>query len=291
MATPPETEPRLTIQYIDRMTQFYTEDRLQLFEEAIPLDMVYIPAGQFIMGSSKDELGHVFTESPQHLVTIASPFFMGKYPITQAQWRVVADLPKQKIGLNPNPSSFTGENRPVETISWDEAVEFCSRLATSTGRPYRPPSEAEWEYACRAGTTTPFHCGESIITDLANYRGMAGIVGGVTYTGSYGEGLPGQFRDETTDVDTFGVANAFGLSDMHGNVWEWCQDTWHDGYDMAPNDASTWVGENENNARCLRGGSWVNDPVNCRSAARGSYDPGDSSSNIGLRVVCGVART
>jgi formylglycine-generating enzyme required for sulfatase activity len=123
-------------------------------------------------------------------------------------------------------------------------------LSKATGREYRLPSEAEWEYACRAGTTTPFHFGETITTDLANYNG--------NYT--YGSGSKGQYRKQTTDVGSF-PANAFGLHDMHGNVWEWCQDTWHENYNGAPTDGSAWVDENANqNRMILRGGSWYNNP-------------------------------
>jgi len=150
---------------------------------------------------------------------------MGKYLITQAQWRVVTALPKVERGLKSDPSRFKGGHLTVECINWYEAVEFCARLARKTGRDYRLPSEAEWEYACRAGTTTPFHFGETITTDLANYRGTDNEQ--YKWSGFYGRGSKGIYRNKTTDVGSFGVANAFGLYDMHGNVWEWCQDIWH----------------------------------------------------------------
>ncbi|NEO21280.1 MAG: formylglycine-generating enzyme family protein, partial [Moorea sp. SIO4A5] len=126
--------------------------------------MVAIPEGSFIMGSPETEEGHTNDESPQHRVTVTS-FFMGKYPVTQAQWQAVAALPQVNRELEPDPSHFKGKNRPVEQVSWYDAVEFCERLSQYTKRPYRLPSEAEWEYACRAGTTTPFHFGETITTD------------------------------------------------------------------------------------------------------------------------------
>jgi formylglycine-generating enzyme required for sulfatase activity len=116
--------------------------------------MVAIPGGQFLMGSPENEPERSNDESPQHTVTI-QPFYMGKFPVTQAQWKAVAALPKVKIDLNPDPSYFKGANRPVENVSWDDAIEFCARLSNKTGKPYRLPSEAEWEYAARAGTTTP----------------------------------------------------------------------------------------------------------------------------------------
>ena len=122
------------------------------------------------MGSPEDERERYSNESPQHEVTVKS-FFMGKYPVTQAQWKVVAALPQVNRKLNPDPSIFKGNDRPVETVSWYYAVEFCDRLSKLTGKSYRLPSEAEWEYACRAGTTTPFHFGKIITTDLANYNG------------------------------------------------------------------------------------------------------------------------
>jgi formylglycine-generating enzyme required for sulfatase activity len=210
------------------------------------------------------------------------PFFMGKYQVTQAQWQAVAKFPQVNRELNPDPSRFKGANRPVEQVSWDDAIEFCSRLSQDTGRPYRLPSEAEWEYACRAGTTTPFHFGETITTDLANYDG--------NYT--YGQGPKGVYREETTEVGSFGVANNFGLYDMHGNVWEWCQDEWHDSYDGAPTDGSAWLGNEEgSDTRLLRGGSWGNDPGNCRSAYR-NYLSFFVIDDIGFRVACGgSART
>jgi formylglycine-generating enzyme required for sulfatase activity len=206
---------------------------------------------------------------------------MGKFPVTQAQWQAVASLPKVNIDLKANPSGFKGAKRPVEQVSWNDAVEFCRRLSKATGREYRLPSEAEWEYACRAGTTTPFHFGETITTDLANYDG--------DYT--YGSGSKGQYREQTTDVGSF-PANAFGLHDMHGNVWEWCQDTRHENYNGAPTDGSAWVDENANqNSMILRGGSWSTNPRVCRSAYR-SYSVADLRNySLGFRVVCAAART
>ena len=248
----------------------------------IGLEMVAIPGGTFMMGSPPEELEHQDNESPQHSVTV-QPFFMGKYQVTQAQWRFVAQLPQVNRELEQDPSHFKGDNRPVEFVSWEDAVEFCDRLSQYTGRTYRLPSEAEWEYACRAGTTRPFHFGETITADLANYNG--------NYT--YGQGPKGVYREETTEVGSFGVANNFGLYDMHGNVWEWCQDDWHNNYEGAPTDGSVWLdNEESSNRKLLRGGSWPYDPVDCRSACR-YYDNLDHNHyGIGFRVVCsGAART
>ncbi len=182
------------------------------------------------MGSPAHEAESSNDESPQHEVTVP-PFFMGKYPITQAQWRVVATLPQINHELDPDPSRFKEDDRPVEKISWYESVEFCDRLSKHTKQHYRLPSEAEWEYACRAGTTTPFHFGETITPELANYKG--------NYT--YASAPEGEYREETTQVGSFNLANRFGLYDMHGNVWEWCADHWQGGYEGSPTDGSAWI--------------------------------------------------
>ncbi|MEG4288837.1 formylglycine-generating enzyme family protein [Microcoleus sp. C2C3] len=230
---------------------FFPED----LGHGIILEMVYIPGGTFMMGSPNDEAGREDRESPQHQVTVPA-FYVGKYPITQAQWEAVMG--------NINPSYFKGEKRPVEDVCWYDAVEFCEKLSETTGKTYRLLSEAEWEYACRAGTTTPFHFGETITPELVNYNG-----------------------NESTDVGSF-PPNAFGLYDMHGNVWEWCSDKWLDNYNGAPTDGSSW--ESGNNNRMGRGGSWGNDPRDCRSAVR-SYDPPiDCSLFMGFRVACVAAQ-
>ena len=259
------------------------------------LDMVSIPGGIFIMGSSGGK-GYD-KEKPQHKV-IVKPFFMGKFPITQEQWQAVASLPKIKIDLNRDPSYFKGENRPVEQISWYEAVEFCARLSRKIGKNYRLPSEAEWEYACRAGTTTPFYFGKTITTDLVNFNG--------NYI--YASTLKGEFRQETTDVGIF-PPNFFGLYDMHGNVWEWCADNWHDNYKDKPYknsgkhksgffsylflgvgkkenayfDGGVWQG-GDDTRRVFRGGSWGDYPWNCRAAFRGWNVPEWRCKYCGFRV-------
>jgi formylglycine-generating enzyme required for sulfatase activity len=243
--------------------------------------MVSIPGGTFLMGSPNSESGREDTESPQHGVTV-QPFFMGKYAVTQAQWKVVAALPKVNRDLNPDPSEFKGANRPVENVSWDDAMEFCARLSKKTGRDYRLPSEAEWEYACRAGTTTPFHFGETITPDLANYNG--------NYTSA--SGPKGKYRQETTPVGSF-PPNAFGLYDMHGNVWEWCADPWHPNYSDAPSDGSVWnSGKNEDRRyRLQRGGSWLHCLWDCRAACRVGVGPVFRNGCFGFRAVVSVART
>jgi formylglycine-generating enzyme required for sulfatase activity len=242
--------------------------------------MVAIPEGRFVMGSPEDEPQRSRSESPQHTVTLKS-FFLGKYPVTQAQWKAVAALPQVNRELDPKPSHFKSANRPVEQVSCYEAVEFCSRLSQKTGRQYRLPSEAEWEYACRAGTMTPFHFGETITPELANYNG----------NDTYGAGVKGDYRKETTPVGSFGVANAFGLYDMHGNVWEWCADQWHGNYEGAPTDGRVWLDDNDNQRHVLRGGSWLGNPRYCRSASRHYIDAVYGYNYVGFRVVCAAAST
>ena len=245
-----------------------------LGEGVMPLRLVGIPSGEFMMGSPEQERGrYAEEESPQHLVTV-SPFFMGQYPVTQAQWRAVAALPQQEKALEAAPSHFEGDDRPVEQVSWEEAMEFCARLSAHTGRVYRLPTEAEWEYACRADTTTPFYFGETLTTALANYDGSVFL-----------NEPEGDSRGETTAVGSF-APNAFGLYDMHGNVWEWCQDHWHENYKQAPTDGSALLTDDVYTARVLRGGSWDSIPRNCRSACRFFDNSVFRYDSIGFRVVC-----
>ena len=281
----------------------------------ITLEMVYIPSGNFLMGSPEGE-GYKF-EKPQHQVTVPS-FFMGKYPVTQVQWRVIAEMTdlKVNIDLHPNPSYFQESyqktdpwTRPVERVNWYEAQEFCYRLSKLTGKEYKLPTEAEWEYACRAVISysvtseltvqewnekyhQPFHFGETIITDLANYQGTDKEIRGKIYPGNYGRGPKGEYREETTPVGIF-PANAFGLYDMHGNVWEWCEDDWHENYCNGPNDGSAWLSEDieDTNYKILRGGSYDFNPNDCRSASRFSSARDNIYSDIGFRVVCVLPRT
>jgi formylglycine-generating enzyme required for sulfatase activity len=256
---------------------------------AATLEMLHIPAGRFTMGSPPDEPERHQDEGPQHQVELRD-FFLSRIPITQAQWLVVAGW--QPLSgeepwlreLHPDPVSklndaerFLGHERPVVNVSWAEAMEFCRRLSLRTGKHYTLPSEAQWEYACRAGTTTPFHFGETISPELANFNG--------NYT--YREGQKGVCREQTTDAGSF-PANAWGLHDMHGNVWEWCADHWHDNYNKAPADDRPWINKKagDDSIRLLRGGSWFYFPGNCRSAARYGVHPGYRRSNVGFRVCC-----
>jgi len=229
----------------------------------VNLEMVKIPAGTFNMGSNESEY-----EKPVHQVNI-KPFYLGKNPVTQAQYQAI---------MGNNPSHFKGDKRPVEQASWDMAQEFCQKLSKKTGNKFSLPSESQWEYTCRAGTTTPFYFGETITTDLANYNG----------NDVYGDGPKGVYREQTTNVGDF-PPNAFGLYDMHGNVWEWCEDSWHGNYVGHPNDGSAWITNDENYSRReLRGGSWNINPLYCRVAFRNSCDRAIIYDRFGFRVSCEV---
>ena len=239
----------------------FTED----LGNGVKLEMIAIPGGTFLMGSPENEAERQDYESPKHQVTVPS-FFMGKYPLTQAQYQAI---------LGSNPSYFKGNNRPVETVSWDDAVLFCQKLSQRTGKSYRLPSEAEWEYACRAGTKTPFSFGDNITPDLVNYDGNY----------PYKSAPKGKYREQTTDVETF-TPNSFGLYDMHGNVWEWCEDDWHKNYINAPTDGSAWNSQSDSRYKLLRGGSWYDFAGNCRAAFRLRYSRADRYDfYCGFRVV------
>ncbi len=276
---------------VDQCGQIQAHDRksaqrcTEALGQDVELELVAVPGGSFMMGAPKVEEGWQPSQSPQHSVTIA-PFWMGKDPVTQGQWSAVVALPQVNHALPLNPSCFTGVKRPVEQVSWQDAIEFCDRLSVRTGRTYRLPSEAEWEYACRATTLTPFSFGETITTELANYSGVDWIYEGrVCSKGSYGNGPHGSDRRETTEVGSFAIANAFGLHDMHGLVREWCYDCWHDNYDGAPADGSAWVDGGYCHQRVLRGGSWNGGPKVCRSAYRSKLNPDTHLYDIGFRVV------
>ena len=228
------------------------------------MEFVWIQGGEFQMGSNDYK-----SEQPVHQVLVQKDggFWMGKYEVTQAQW--------QKI-MGSNPSSFKGEKRPVENVSWDDAQDFIRKLNAKTGKnpplplrggEYRLPSEAEWEYACRAGTTTAYSFGDDV-AQLKNYAW-------------YGENSNSQTHPVGDKK-----ANAWGLYDMHGNVWEWCADTWHDNYAGAPTDGSIWGSLGDKKAKLLRGGSWSDHPDFVRGANRGRFAADTQNFYIGLRVVC-----
>jgi formylglycine-generating enzyme required for sulfatase activity len=221
----------------------------------ISMEFVLIPAGEFDMGSPSNEVGRDNDEGPVHHVTISKAFYMGKYEVTQKQWRDV---------MGTSPSYFTGDDLPVERVSWDDVQQFIQKLNEKEGtRKYRLPSEAEWEYAARAGTTTRYSFGddESVLGDYAWYNANSG-----SKTHEVGQRKP----------------NLYGLYDMHGNVWEWVQDNWHADYNGAPTDGSSW--ESGSN-RVFRGGSWYNYAGGCRSAFRYDGDPGGRSGDLGFRLL------
>lgn len=260
----------------------------------INLEMVEVQAGAFVMGSSPAELeqiesnysrglnkesrtelhAHLLSETPQQTIKVAG-FYLSKYEVTQAQWRAVAALPKINRELMSDPSGFKGGNRPVEQISWEDAMEFCERLSVATGRRYRLPTEAEWEYACRAGTNWQFNLGGTIDTDWVNYNGKL----------PYAAAPKDMFRQQTVPVGTLGVANAFGLYDMHGNIWEWCLDGWRESYSEAPPDGNNRSQDKVTSLRVLRGGAWDSSAGECRSSERRQAQALLRLNNIGFRVL------
>jgi formylglycine-generating enzyme required for sulfatase activity len=220
------------------------------------LKMVYIPGGTFLMGG-------------YHQVTI-QPFYMGKYAITQEQYLSI---------IGDNPSNFKGDNRPVERVSWDDAQVFIRGLSIRTTYVFRLPSESEWEYACRAGTTTKFYFGETITPELVNYDGNF----------THGKAAKGKYRQETTPVGSF-PPNQFGLCDMHGNVWEWCMDNYLIDLSESPNNGSAWLSNEDNFNHMMRGGSWRDHPSYCSSGTRNVSLPVSQWGPLGFRVVCEISR-
>ena len=228
---------------------------------SIGMKMVLLPPGQLTMGSPQEEQWHRADET-LHRVTLTKAFYMGATEVTQRQWKEL---------MGKNPSFATGDALPVETVTWEEAAEFCRKLSEKEGAQYRLPTEAEWEHACRAGTTTPFHTGDTISTDEANYDGNH----------TYGKGHKGVFRETTTEVGSL-APNPWGLHDMHGNVWEWCAD-WYTDYPK--DEVSDPAGPAEGERRIIRGGCWINFPAVCRSANRGKIPPVSWNFHTGFRVV------
>lgn len=230
--------------------------------DGLLLDLILIPSGVFQMGSSRRQAN--LDEQPQHLVSI-KPFLLGKYLITQAQWKAV-------MGKLP-PCRFKGDTLPVERVSWKDAQTFCQRLSKKTGRVYQLPSETQWEYACRAGTTTPFSFGETLTVDVANFNGEH----------TFRAEPRGFYFHSTSEGGKF-PPNAFGVYDMHGNLWEWCADNWLDDYTSSPRDGSSYQNRDSRD-RVVRGGSWHEPPQLCRSATRLRLAQSDADEFTGLRIV------
>jgi formylglycine-generating enzyme required for sulfatase activity len=232
---------------------------------ALGIRFAQIQAGTFMMGSPATEKDREASDELQHRITLTNPFYLGIHPVTQAQWREI---------MGRMPSQFKGDTLPVEKVSWHDCIEFCKRLSIKDGRQYRLPTEAEWEAACRAGTTTPFYFGETISTEQANFDG----------TSAYGGGKSGMNRRQTTPIGQF-PPNAWGLYDMHGNVWEWCLD-WYAVY--PPGELTDYQGPEKGKMRVIRGGSWNHPPKRCRSAYRHSIEPQLRWANVGLRICFSV---
>jgi len=246
----------------------FTED----LGNGLSLELIVIPSGVFHMGSPRNM--RYMDEQPQHLVTIKS-FLIGKFLITQAQWKAV-------MGKLP-PCRFKGDNLPAERVSWEDAQKFCQQLSQKTsgavlrtGRNYSLPSETQWEYACRAGTSTPFSFGETITVDVANFNGEH----------TFRDEPRGFYFHATSEGGKFS-SNAFGIYDMHGNLWEWCADNWLDDYSSSPRDSSSY--QSKDSRYCVaRGGSWHEPPTLCRSAARLRVLGSDADEFTGFRIVCDV---
>jgi formylglycine-generating enzyme required for sulfatase activity len=221
----------------------------------VTMELILIPPGTFDMGSDKGQGG----EKPVHKVTLKKGFYIGKYEVTQEQWQAV---------MGANPSHFKDPKKPVEQVTWNACRDFVAKLSEKTGRKFSLPSEAEWEYACRAGSTTEFCYGDAE-AGLGEYAWYSGKSGNMTH-------LVGQKKP-----------NQFGLFDMHGNVSEWCEDVSHDSYEGAPTDGSAWVEGGNQGLRVVRGGSWLQIPTLCRSALRNMYAPASDYYlyGYGCRVV------
>jgi uncharacterized protein (TIGR02996 family) len=230
--------------------------------EGVDMTLAWIPPGTFLMGSPPEEPER-YEDETQHRVTLPQGFYLGIHAVTQAQWQAV---------MGNNPSHFKGKKRPVEHVSWDDSQAFCTKLSQKDGKRYGLPSEVEWEYACRAGTTTPFHFGETISTDQANYDGNY----------PYNKGVKGVYRKRTTLVGSFSP-NAWGLFDMHGNVWEWCQDVYRP-YEQMDTKNILEMENIDESARVFRGGSWYDDARRCRAALRYRFAPGSRIYDYGFRV-------
>jgi len=245
------------------------------FTNSIGMELMLIPPGEFLMGSPADAKDADINEMPQHRVRITKAFYMGACEVTQEQYeRVMGAIPSYDHQMK----SSRGPSFPVENVSQGQAAAFCRKLSEQEGRTYRLPTEAEWEYACRAGTTTPFYFGNTITTDQANYDGNR----------PYGSGPRGIYRGKTTPVRSF-PPNAFGLYDMHGNVWEWCADYYSETYYSEspvedPKGPKTGV-----LGGVVRGGGWFYGPWHCRSAARDRYSSVDRYNyHFGFRIVCEI---
>jgi formylglycine-generating enzyme required for sulfatase activity len=249
----------------------------------VGIDMVGIEGGTFTMGSLGND-GDPAKNEAQQKIPLPS-FYMGKYEVTQAQWRAVAKLPKAEIDLKPDPSDFEGDNLPVEQVSWEEAVEFCERLSIATGKTYRLPTEAEWEYACRAGSTGEYAGNLKEMAWYGNNSGSSPLVADEIYKTDSGNYMK-RIRGNGCQTHPVGKkkANGFGLYDMHGNVWEWCSNWYFENYNGQDPSANP-TGPSTDWGRANRGGSWGSLARDLRSAGRRGSRPKHQSSLLGFRLV------
>lgn len=279
--------------------QYFPEDKIALPSGAKAIEMALIPAGGFKMGMPPQERQialdnalkygasretiekYLDASTPTQNISFAKDFYVSRYAVTQSQWFAVMGTDYDKDGFKERFSKldnkFKGDNRPIVVVNWNDAKAYCAKLSEKTGRSYRLPTESEWEYSCRAKTTTPFYFGETITPDLVNYDGNY----------PYANVAKGTYRQVTTDVGSF-PPNEWGLYDTHGNVYEWCEDVWHDNYNGIPQDGSAWLNGGEQAQRLLRGGSWINYAFYCRSAYRFRFSTANASYIIGFRVVASV---
>ena len=278
------TTPLAIVAWENLKPKSFTEV-LNLPNGAVPLEMALIPKGKFTIGSPNSEKNRGSNESPQHEVNFPQDFYMGRYAVTQAQWLAVMGKFTDEFNKSAD-GKLKGDNRPMIYVSWHEVREFCKRLTATLPAnrgTYRLPTEAEWEYACRAGTTTPFHFGETITPSLVNYDG----------NNPYANAPKGEYRKQTVDVNSFSP-NAWALHQMHGNVWEWCLDEYDDSYskkssNLKNNGSEPYgdmnVNDNDTRYRLLRGGSWFDYAWDCRAAVRFGNDARNQSNGFGFRLL------
>ena len=255
------------------------QSSIDSFTNSIGIKFMLIPKGKFLMGSPKTDKDRNWVAESQHEVTISQNFQMGATEITQAQW--------QKV-MGNTPSFFGGDELPVENISWEESVAFCNRLSEmpeekKAGRKYRLPTEAEWEYACRAGTATPFHFGSELNGSQANCNGNYPYP---KIEGWFGTKNKGPYLQKSSPIGKY-RANAWGLYDMHGNVWEWCSDYWHDDYPSG--SVTDPIGPATGSARVIRGGGWDCFAMQCRSARRSWDHPSNRNRAVGFRLALSLS--
>jgi len=254
----PEDRPKDASELAQQLGTLLLKEPNGEVANSLGMRFAWCPPGTFLMGSPDSERGRSSDEGPQHRVMLTQGFYLSVHQVTQAQWQAV---------MGSNPSYFEGDTRPVETVSWKDCQKFCRKLGEREGKRYRLPTEAEWEYVCRAGTATEYCSG----------NGLKALrkVGWCSYDGDIGS------AEETKPVGQF-QPNAWGLYDMHGNVWEWCQDGKRI---YTSGDIKDPKGPDNNQVRVIRGGSWDHVPRGCRAAFRGDDSPSARDYVAGCRIV------